>query len=159
MDNKSYSRESNITVGGCVFISKANLVAWVKDLLRPGKIPYKLSGEDEIIISDLVNYHPKVKDKIGVGIKEIWVMGNGSLRAGNCFVIVRLDGSKCDFSYKYCIGGNLPNHGQRVREAMRNHVRPYIMKYKEKYFLRHKGKDGCVQCDLSYKKSCPARLM
>lgn len=99
------------------------------------KFLYKLPNDLKAVICDLVNYHPKAQEKIGVGIKEIWVERNGPLLFGNCFIITRLDGSRCNFGYKYCAGKGLPTHAQRVREAMRNAIRPYIMDYKEKYFI------------------------
>lgn len=155
MCHKHFSEEYSIMLADRMFSSKTDLSIWIKNLLKSTVTPYKLPEELKVQIADLVNYHPRAQEKIGSGIKEIWIERNGSLLSGNRFIIVRTDGSHCDFSYKYCLGKDLPSHPQRVREAMRNTIRPYIMEYKEKYFIINKDYQGYAPCELSHKKMLP----
>ncbi len=152
MNYNQYSEEHSIVLGERYFLSKSQLVAWIKTILNPIITPYKLSDEIKSIIEALLNYHPKAIEKIGSGIKEIWVESNGSLRSGNRFVVVRNDDTRCDFSYKYCLGKSLPSHPLRVREAMRNAVRPYVTEYKSKYFTNNQDQEGYALCELTKKK-------
>ena len=131
------------------FLSKNELSIWLKDLLKTATVPYKLSEEQRNVLVELLRYHPKASEKIGLGIKEIWIERNGPLLAGNRFILVRTDDTRSDFSYKYCLGKDLPTHAQRVREAMRNAVRPYIMRYKEDYFSASKEQGGYAYCEIS----------
>ena len=100
-------------------------------------------------------YHPKANEKIGNGIQEIWIERNPALHSGNRFIIKRLDNSACDFSYKYCLGKALPTHYHRVREAMRNAIRPYIMSYRDRYFLKNQNAQGRCPCAISGKGILP----
>lgn len=159
MNYDQFSEVHSIMLGGHHFSSKSQLVIWIKNILNPKSTPYKLGDEVKHIIENLLSYHPKSREKIGGGIKEIWIESNGSLRSGNRFILVRNDGSRCDFSYKYCLGKTLATHPQRVREAMRNAVRPYVTEYKAKYFKKNQDKEGYAICELTKQKFYTVPLM
>ena len=139
-------KENEIILGGQVFASKSALSVWIKNLLKNSKTPKLLRDTNFDIICDLILYHPKAAEKIGCGINKIWIQQNPSLHSGNRFIIERADGSFCDFSYKYCLGKELPSHALQVRETMRNEVRPYIMVYREKYFAKYRDINGYCAC-------------
>nr|ADE77847.1 unknown [Picea sitchensis] len=61
--------------------------------------------EDKSIVMHALLYHPRSKDKTGVGIEEIMIGSNPAFPKSRCFVVVRKDGSREDFSYHKCMRG------------------------------------------------------
>jgi 5-methylcytosine-specific restriction endonuclease McrA len=83
-----------------VFLSKEDLKVYIQSILTNGcKL---LTGEEACIISELLSLHPDASEKLGIGLKHIEV-GRSPQKTHNCFYVVRLDGSKDNFSYKNCI--------------------------------------------------------
>lgn len=64
-----------------------------------------LHKEDKSIVMHALLYHPRSKEKTGVGIAEIKIGFNPEFPQSRCFVVVRKDGSIEDFSYHKCLSG------------------------------------------------------
>lgn len=64
-----------------------------------------LHKEDKSIVMHALLYHPRSKEKTGVGIEEIKIGFNPEFPQSRCFVVVRKDGSIEDFSYHKCLNG------------------------------------------------------
>ena len=62
------------------------------------------------------------------------------------FGIIRVDGTRTDFSYLTCIDGHAPTPLQQVLEAMRREVQYDILEAKRAYFQQHANAEGRIQC-------------
>jgi hypothetical protein len=65
---------------------------------RPGE---RVNEDDARDLAALLKHHTEYQEKVGAGIAHFGVMKN--LYFTQSFEIVRLDGSRDDFSYKHCI--------------------------------------------------------
>eukprot|EP00927_Polykrikos_kofoidii_P007583 TRINITY_DN13124_c0_g1_i1.p1 TRINITY_DN13124_c0_g1~~TRINITY_DN13124_c0_g1_i1.p1 ORF type:complete len:537 (+),score=57.67 TRINITY_DN13124_c0_g1_i1:46-1656(+) len=68
-------------------------------MLTPGG-DVKLRPEDEKVMTLVLDGHPERNEKVGCGIHSFWV--KNCFGFGNCFVVLRLDGTSTDFSYHRC---------------------------------------------------------
>lgn len=92
----------NITLGGKTY-TKTEAMKTLSFILNSYEIGDTLSGEHHMIVLDILQYHPKVIDKIGVGIERFFIQESPVWR-GRCFGIERIDGSQEDFSFNKCLG-------------------------------------------------------
>lgn len=111
------------------FSSKAAMVRFCKNVLgeyAPGEV---LRGADREAVIELINLHPKAKDKIGCGIKDILIKTDPIWKRNKQFWIVRTDGTMIDFSYHKCVHGE-PSTLDTFRAACRTAVANDIFKFK-----------------------------
>ncbi|WP_108881054.1 DUF3223 domain-containing protein [Anderseniella sp. Alg231-50] len=73
-----------------------------KEMLNSYSIGERASEEDAADLIALLNRHDQRIEKIGAGISYFEV-GLPPEHPGKCFWIVRVDGSKMDFSLKHCL--------------------------------------------------------
>ncbi len=59
------------------------------------------SGDDHAFLFDLLNQHPRAKEKIGSGVKHFTVKNSKDKSKG--FFLVRPDGTEEVFSYRKCL--------------------------------------------------------
>ncbi len=62
-----------------------------------------VSEADNLDLGALLKRHDEKDEKIGLGIAYIEVAAAPDGHPGNCFWIVRKDGSRIDFSFKHCL--------------------------------------------------------
>lgn len=93
---------------------------------------------NELELRELIKYHPKCKEKTGVGIDHFMVEGPAYSKH---FVIVRTDGSRIDFSYHRCYGTDKPD----IHQAARYAVNESIKSFRDKKRLP----DGKFLCELT----------
>lgn len=113
---------AEMTLGGTTFRTKGAAKKRVQEILH-GAVPgVPLAGEEHAIIQGLLQRHEHVDEKVGVGLKEIYVdlAPMGSPWGGNCFYVRRVDDSTTDFGYTKCF--NKMTTRQKVHSAMREAV-------------------------------------
>lgn len=101
-----------------MFRTKTEARAFCQDVLRTYPKHMPLNEDMFQKIQFLLKGHPDYVEKIGVGIKEIFI-GETIFKAHG-FYIKRIDDSIIDFSYKSCL--NPPTLIQRFASAYRNAI-------------------------------------
>lgn len=96
-------KRQTFTINGIEFKTKKSVLDHVKT-----KIYYRyedhqdLSEEHLKFMVGLLRYHPWSDQKIGVGVKRIWIQKNENYET-RCFWLERIDGTKTDFSFNQCV--------------------------------------------------------
>lgn len=97
----------------------------------------------------LLERHPEVADKIGVGVKEFST--RNAMFNTRCFEIRRTDGTTTDFSFKPCLDGKAPTAFAEALRAFRTEVAEDAKQMKWEYFRRSKHPERLVPCALTGK--------
>ncbi|SEG85188.1 Protein of unknown function [Actinacidiphila yanglinensis] len=84
--------------------------------------------EDHLLLVDLLDMHHEAAEKIGPGI-EAFAIAPPQIGSSPGFEVVRVDGSRIDFSYKTCM--KPPTVRQQVLNIMRSEVQPQANGYFE----------------------------
>lgn len=137
-------RES-IKIGEKEFATKKNALIFYKTILNAYDFGEELNTKDFNDIMDLLETHPKVKEKIGVGIDKVRV---GKVQYNTkSFELLRIDGSIEYFSYTKRINAPKTNF-TKFREACRQAIQNDLRSVKLEYFQKH-SKNGQVKCQES----------
>lgn len=125
-----------------VFKYKKDALLYFKTKLNSYDFGEVLSDEDTEDIIALLLENETRKDKIGCGIKEVRI---GKVQFGTkCFQILRNDLTIENFSYVYCINGDLKPF-TKFSNACRNAIHRDLHNVKQKYFDQYSVK-GRVKC-------------
>jgi hypothetical protein len=143
---KSSTMRKPMQLGPKSFSSKTAAKAYVRSIKDAYKVGTYLSDEDMKVVLAALEMHPDCVSKTGSGVAKIGVVGNGESLQGKGFVAERVDGTTARFSYKICFEAKKRSHADRVSEACRNAVRPYIFRWRDNMFKRN---GGFVRCELS----------
>jgi hypothetical protein len=130
-------------LGGKVFSSKAKAeehLRQIKDAHSPGEF---LSGEEAVTVLDALQRHPGCAEKVGLGVRRVGLYGNGETRSGHGFGVERVDGTVARFSFRMCFQAERRSHTDRVHEALRQAVRPYVLRWRDNTFAKHGGRISC----------------
>ena len=129
-------------LGGRNYTSKASILArarQIKDSHKPGD---QLEGEELAFMLSLLCWHPSAVDKIGVGIRAIWIRANPML-GHNEFYLWRVDQTGTEFSYKKCVYPATPE--AYFKQACRVAVASDLIRYRD-YKLSEKA---VVRCEFT----------
>jgi hypothetical protein len=118
-------QKKNYYLGGVDFQSQKELVELIKYVLKTKTEFEDLDSTTTEIAKDLVNLHPRSKEKIGCGIRSIQVH-NGH------FQIMRVDGSSTDFSYKKCFESPISKL-RLFKVAAREAIKSQITEFREQF--------------------------
>ncbi|EKQ70349.1 Protein of unknown function (DUF3223) [Leptolyngbyaceae cyanobacterium JSC-12] len=123
-----------VDLGIVKYETKAEATRNIKFLLKKN-INKQLRGREFEIIRALLDRHPQANEKIGNGVKAIFVKRTQNQQGVNksncyCFYVQRLDGSSVDFSYEVCISPEKDTPDNSRLEAYRNSVDDQILKFK-----------------------------
>lgn len=129
------------TIGDTVYNTKSEAEKHIQSILYKYKPNQSLDFEDKQLIEHLIFNHPNAEDKIGPGIKEIQVQVNPVHRNTMNFVIVRVNGTETDFSFKKCL--KKPTQKSYFLQASRRAVQPDIHAFKQAFFAMNKGPTLC----------------
>jgi hypothetical protein len=127
-----------------IFKYKKDALLYFKTKLNSYEFGEILNKEDTADIIALLLENETRKDKIGCGIKEIRI---GKVQFGTkCFQIIRNDLTSENFSYVYCINGDLKPF-TKFSHACRNAIHGDLHNVKQKYFDQNsiKGKVKCQE--------------
>lgn len=131
-----------IKIGEIEFPTKESALEYFKNILNSYDFNEELDTIDAKDVLALLELHPNIKEKIGVGIKSIRI---GRAKFNNkSFELIRLDNSTTLFSYTKRI--NSPKSDfTRFIEACREAVQNDLINVKQNYFDTY-SKKGRVQC-------------
>jgi hypothetical protein len=73
------------------------------DMLNRYPVGTVVNPVDSLDLSSLLKRHDELDEKIGVGIAHFDVAAAPDGHDGKCFWIVRIDGTRIDFSFKHCL--------------------------------------------------------
>jgi len=104
---------------------KKEIITKIKNILHSYHIFETLNPSDFKYMINLLNNHPRAKQKIGIGISYIKIIKSKFNKFA--FQIVRKDGSTTDFSYLKCVNRAIPSHLQDIKKACRNAISDDIL--------------------------------
>lgn len=126
MSRRTYS------VNGITFPTQGALRNYLRDILSSYDHGETLSGEHFAFVRDLIDRHPRAKEKIGCGIRSIFVQTNPIFRKQKQFWIERNDGSKTDFSFEKCLSAR--DRMADFKSACRTAIAPDVIQFKKEFF-------------------------
>lgn len=115
------------------FKSKSDAKTFFSNMLNRYNDGDTLSDMDDILLFELLQRHPEVNDKIGVGISKFYRARSNS-HPTSCFHLKRHDGSSTDFSVPSCINAKQRTIQQDFYDACRFSVTPALTKMKTELF-------------------------
>lgn len=133
-----------IIIGETKFDSKKAALSHYKTILNSYKAGEYLDKSDLIDVIDLIEIHPNVVQKVGVGIENVKI---SKVRYNtNAFEIVRVDGTTTFSSYIKCINGPKSDF-TKFREACRSAIQDDLTQVKQSYFNQYaiKSKVRCQE--------------
>lgn len=131
-----------IKIGEREFATKKDALTHFKTILNSYDFGEQLSTNDFNDILDLLETHPRVKEKIGIGIEKVIV--SKVQYNTKSFDLVRADGSTEFFSYTKRINAPMTNF-TKFREACRQAIQDDLRSVKLDYFEKY-SKKGMVKC-------------
>jgi hypothetical protein len=138
------ARGKSVELATRSFQNQTLATEFFREILRKYKPGDRVSDEDQLHLSALLERHPEYKQKIGAGVDHFEVMKTE--QGTNCFRVVRVDGTGTDFSVKSCITGRAPTQKQEVSRALREEVKFDLFDARDKFFKENRGADGKVAC-------------
>ncbi|MDY0388580.1 MAG: DCL family protein [Methanolobus sp.] len=134
-----------IKIGEIEFATKKDALTHYKTILNAYDFGEELNTDDFNDILSLLETHPRIKEKIGVGIEKVRV---AKVQYNTkSFELIRIDGSTEFFSYTKRINAPKTNF-TKFREACRQAVQDDLRNVKLAYFEKH-SKKGQVKCQES----------
>lgn len=131
-----------IKIGDKEFASKKDALIHFKTILNSYNFGERLNQDDTKDILDLLETHPNLIEKVGVGIENIRI---ARLKYNTkSFELVRSDGSKEYFSYTKRINSpktDFTKFREACRQAIQNDLRNVKLAYFDKF-----SKKGQVKC-------------
>lgn len=131
-----------IKIGETIFQSKKSALEYYKRILNSYDFGEELDKLDSADVLNLLELHPHIKEKVGVGIKKIRI-GKAKYNTKS-FELVRIDDSTTLFSYTKRI--NSPKSDfTKFTEACREAIQEDLIAVKQDYFDKF-YKKGRVKC-------------
>jgi hypothetical protein len=128
-------------INGEYFKTKTSATKRVQQLLEKYDFDSRIEGEDFSFFVDLIKLHEKAAEKIGIGIKELWVRKCKMNEENKTLKIIRGDLTDTHVSWRKCL--TPPKGIDQVREAARCDIDPQVSKFREKTFC---GRET-VECE------------
>lgn len=119
--------------GNQIFNTKKDILDYVRNnVFNVYKSHVLLSSEHFAFMCDLLLGHPNAKQKIGVGLKHMWIQTNPPYPTRG-FWFGRVDGTKGNFSFRNCVMPP-PTSKQKLKRALRLIVRSVTYQRKVMFF-------------------------
>lgn len=115
------------------FLTKKEAIIFLKEMLEKYEDKDRVSLIDDDILFDLVQRHPEIEEKVGIGI-EYFYKDRSANHPTSCFHIKRNDGSTTDFSIKTCINNDNPTLLQDFYSACRTSISQRLIEEKKQLF-------------------------
>ena len=111
-------------------ISKFELTTLCREIIKIHPTGHILQGRNKLLITALLEHHPRYLEKRGCGIKDIII--KKAIYGTKCFFIIRTDGSEIDFSFNSCINGkkaSITIFSDSCRYAVKDIIFQKVKKY------------------------------
>lgn len=131
------------------FKTKTKLLNYISSQLQsyePGDVISE--GDFYNLLMEVLHNHPQSDEKIGVGVRMFLVERNKIIPTINEFHVLRVDGSKIDFSYKKAVSG-INKHESNVKDAFRNVIWKQTDTFKRKFFQENADSKGYCICEVT----------
>jgi hypothetical protein len=125
---EGFTMAKSVTIGNITFSSHKSAKIYIQEIISRYDQGNRLENNDFIFVSDLLLLHPESDQKIGSGIKALFVDLDAQYHRNKCFYIERTDGSITDFSWISCIKGR--NIRKEIFDAFRNAVTDQIKEFR-----------------------------
>ncbi len=142
-----------VNIGELSFAKQGDAEDHFRALLTRHEIGERIGEADATQLHWLIKRHPEFETKVGSGVDHFSV--RNAMYGQRCFEIVRVDGSKTDFSFKTCITGRAPSALTEALSALRAEVVEDTKQMKWSFFRDSKEPDGKVRCALSGRLMSP----
>lgn len=133
-------RSIEISIGDMTFATQRKALEYFKQMLgryRDGEV---ITGDDALMLHQLILRHPD--NKVGEGVGHFYKARNPDQPTSG-FHLVRVDGTATDFSYITCVKAKKPTASDYLYRACRFAVSPYLTR--EKQELLSSGPRICLQ--------------
>lgn len=128
-------------INGEHFKTQKSLIERIQQLLENYDFDSKIVAEDFSFFVGLIKLHENAAEKIGIGIKELWVRKCKMNEENKTLKIIRGDLTDTHVSWRKCL--TPPKGIGQVREAARCDIDPQVSKFREKTFC---GRET-VECE------------
>lgn len=132
------------TVQNREFKNKEEIKKYIRKMADNYRDKTLLSEEDRDFMIEIIKLHDEAEDKIGCGIKDIWIQKNPPYNTRG-FWFVRKDDTVSDFSWIKCIDKPKDHQKRDFYAACRTAVKPQIRSFRDKAFY----KTDKITCPLS----------
>jgi hypothetical protein len=136
-----------VEVGALQFGTKGTALAYFREMLHRWPVGEQIGEPDATQLGWLLERHPGFREKAGAGVAGFSV--RDAIYGYRCFEIMRLDGSKTDFSFDKCVDGKDSSAERRVVDAMRAEVAADILDAKRAFFASKGDAEARVACPLT----------
>lgn len=126
------------------FSRKGDAEAFFSEMLNRYEDGEIVTIDDGALLYELLLRHPHADEKIGCGVADFTRLKTE--QASSSFHIIRVDGSKTDFSFYRCIDGKSPTLNSEFYTACRLAVSNELREEKALYFRDHADDQGRVEC-------------
>lgn len=133
---------TELRVGPYLFKTKKAARDECKRVLNAYPLGATVEGQDAQFLLGVLERHGKAETKIGCGVASFQVDDGGF--KSRCFWVTRLDGSRTEFSYRWCFE-KPPDGLQRARFAFRCEIQEQVMSFKTQAFEGRR----LVPCDVT----------
>lgn len=121
------------TIQGKEFKNKEEIKKYVRGITSKYKDYTLLEKEDMDFMMEIIKLHDEAEDKIGCGIKNIWIKKNPPYNTRG-FWFTREDNTQSDFSWVKCIDKPKDTKKRDFYAACRTTVKDQIIDFKNKAF-------------------------
>jgi len=125
------------------FSTKTEATSFFREMLENYNDGDTVSSIYDNILFDLIQRHPEVEEKIGVGIASFY-KDTSPNHPTSCFHVKRNDGSSTDFSIKTCINNASPTLLQDFYSACQTAISSKLIEEKKQIFSH-----GEVPCSIT----------
>jgi hypothetical protein len=98
--------KNSVQIGELQFGSKGEAEEYFRQILRRHPVGIRIPAPDATEVSWLLERHPEVAEKVGVGADHFSVLD--AVFGTRCLEVVRTDGVATDFSFGSCVNGKAP---------------------------------------------------
>jgi len=119
-------------INGEYFKTRTSVIKRVQQLLEKYDFDSRIEAEDFLFFVDLIKLHEKAAEKIGNGIKELWVRKSTEDGKNKQLWIIRRDCSEEQVSWRKCLAP--PKYLTQVKAAARFLVDHQVSQYRKKIF-------------------------
>jgi len=127
-------------LAGKLYNTKKSVQDYAKKILSGNEIRICLSGYNLEFMKDfLLNFHPKSEQKIGSGIKNIFIVEDDYMK-NKCFCVERTDGTCVNFSTNKISTTKQTSQRNDMTQAYRIAIRDQIINFKKS------SEQTCTKC-------------
>ena len=123
-----------LNVAGKSYQNKAQVAGVCRSIIDGTKDHELLRSDEARFVAALFRRHPEFLEKSGCGIAGFTVGTDSRWQKTRHFIIVRIDQTTVDFSWRVCVAGKLPEKRVNVLGALRRAIADQIAAFRDSAF-------------------------